>query len=139
VEAPAEVLDEGMGSGDHPGGSVPLQPSHGSKPGLEAPVVGLQRVVRVDLRVMEGRRQDLVEDAGIEAVSVGSDLQLAKLGIAIGSESEGGVRSHARKGLAEGIEPEAIRHVALLAISTGGYPAAMAAFSWINEVLDREG
>src|SRR6266508_4409181 len=29
VEAPAEVLDEGMGSDDHPGGSVPLQPSHG--------------------------------------------------------------------------------------------------------------
>jgi alkylhydroperoxidase/carboxymuconolactone decarboxylase family protein YurZ len=34
------------------------------------------------------------------------------------------------------MEREAIRHVALLAISTGGYPAAMAAFGWINEVLD---
>jgi alkylhydroperoxidase/carboxymuconolactone decarboxylase family protein YurZ len=67
------------------------------------------------------------------------ERRLAKLGIAIGRESEGGVRSHARKALAEGIEPEAIRHVALLAISTGGYPAAMAALSWINEVLDREG
>jgi alkylhydroperoxidase/carboxymuconolactone decarboxylase family protein YurZ len=66
------------------------------------------------------------------------ERRLAKLGIAIGRESEGGVRSHARKALAEGIEPEAIRHVALLAISTGGYPAAMAALSWINEVLDRE-
>jgi alkylhydroperoxidase/carboxymuconolactone decarboxylase family protein YurZ len=67
------------------------------------------------------------------------ERRLAKLGIAIGRESEGGVRSHARKALAEGIEREAIRHVALLAISTGGYPAAMAAFGWINEVLDREG
>ena len=57
----------------------------------------------------------------------------------IGTESEGGVRSHARKALAEGIEREAIRHVALLAISTGGYPTAMAAYGWINEVLDREG
>jgi alkylhydroperoxidase/carboxymuconolactone decarboxylase family protein YurZ len=67
------------------------------------------------------------------------ERRLAKLGIAIGRESEGGVRSHARKALAEGIEREAIRQVALLAISTGGYPAAMAAFGWNNEVLDREG
>ena len=66
------------------------------------------------------------------------ERRLAKLGIAIGSESEG-VRSHARKALAEGIEREAIRHVALLGITTGGYPAAMAAMGWINEVLDREG
>jgi hypothetical protein len=28
--------------------------------------------------------------------------------------------------------------VALLAISTWGYQAAMAAFGWINEFLDRE-
>ena len=67
------------------------------------------------------------------------ERRLAKLGIAIGRESEGGVRSHARKALAEGIEREAIRQVALLAISTGGYPAAMAAFGWINEVLDQQG
>ena len=66
------------------------------------------------------------------------ERRLAKLGIAIGRESEGGVRSHARKALAEGIEREAIRQVALLAIS-GGYPAAMAAYGWINEVLDRHG
>lgn len=67
------------------------------------------------------------------------ERRLAKLGVAIGRESEGAVRSHSRKALAEGIEPEAIRHVALLAISTAGYPAAMAAYGWINEVLDREG
>ena len=66
------------------------------------------------------------------------ERRLAKLGIAIGRESEDGVRSHG-KALAEGIERDAIRQVALLAISTAGYPAAMAAYGWINEVLDREG
>jgi 4-carboxymuconolactone decarboxylase len=66
------------------------------------------------------------------------ERRLAKLGIAAGRESEGGVRSHARKALAEGIEPEAIRQVAVLAISTAGYPAAMAAYGWINEVLRAE-
>jgi alkylhydroperoxidase/carboxymuconolactone decarboxylase family protein YurZ len=48
------------------------------------------------------------------------------------------VRSHARKALAEGIEPEAIRQVAALAITTGGFPAALAAYQWINEVLDQD-
>jgi hypothetical protein len=38
------------------------------------------------------------------------ERRLAKLGIAIGRESEGGVRSHARKALAEGIE-RAARHL----------------------------
>ncbi|MBI3648478.1 MAG: carboxymuconolactone decarboxylase family protein [Actinobacteria bacterium] len=66
------------------------------------------------------------------------ERRVAKLGIAIGSESSGAVRSHARKALADGIEPEAIRQVAVLAISTAGYPTAMAAYGWINEVLDRE-
>lgn len=67
------------------------------------------------------------------------ERRLTKLGVAIGRESEGAVRSHARKALAEGIEPEAIRQAAVLAISTAGYPAAMAAYGWINEVLDLEG
>lgn len=67
------------------------------------------------------------------------ERRLAKLGIAIGRESEGGVRSHARKALSEGIESDAIRQVAVLAISTAGYPAAMASYGWINEVLTAEG
>ena len=66
------------------------------------------------------------------------EQHLANLGIAIGCLSEGGVRSHARKALGSGIEPGGIRHVAVLAISTAGYPAASAALKWINEVLDRE-
>jgi alkylhydroperoxidase/carboxymuconolactone decarboxylase family protein YurZ len=66
------------------------------------------------------------------------ERRLAKLGIAIGEQSQGGVRSHARKALAEGIEPEAIRQVAALAITTGGFPAALAAYQWINEVLDQD-
>ena len=66
------------------------------------------------------------------------ELHLANLGIAVGCSSEGGVRSHTRKALGSGIEPGRIRHVAVLAISTAGYPAASAAYKWINEVLDRE-
>jgi alkylhydroperoxidase/carboxymuconolactone decarboxylase family protein YurZ len=67
------------------------------------------------------------------------ERRLAKLGVAIGAESEGAVRSHTRKALADGIEPEAIRHACVLAITTAGYPAAIAAYGWINEVLEPSG
>jgi hypothetical protein len=59
---------------DHSGGTVSLQTSHRSKPSLETSVVGLQPVVRMDLRVMEGRRDKLIEDAGVDPVPVGGDL-----------------------------------------------------------------
>lgn len=67
-----------------------------------------------------------------------SERRLAKLGIAVGGGSQGAVRSHARKALAQGISPEAIRQVAVLAISTAGFPVAIAAYGWINEVLDAQ-
>jgi 4-carboxymuconolactone decarboxylase len=66
------------------------------------------------------------------------ERRLVKLAIAAGSVAEGAVRSHARKALDEGIEPDALRHVAVLTVSTAGYPAAIAAYGWINEVIDAE-
>ena len=37
-------------------------------------MVGLDGVVRMDLRVMEGRRQQLVEDSRVDPIPVGGDL-----------------------------------------------------------------
>ena len=74
VETPAEVLDEGVPGDDHPRGSVTLQPSHRSKAGLETPVAGLERIVRMGLRAVEGRREQLFEDARVDPVPVGGDL-----------------------------------------------------------------
>jgi hypothetical protein len=74
VEAPAEVLDEGVTSDDDPGGAISLQPAHRAKSGFEASVVGLYGVVGMSLRTMQGRGEDLVEDPGVEAVTVGGDL-----------------------------------------------------------------
>ena len=74
VEASSEVLDERMAGHDDPGGTISFQPSHRSKPGLQAPVVGLERVVGVGLRVMEGRREQLIEDPSVDPVPVGGDL-----------------------------------------------------------------
>ena len=64
--------------------------------------------------------------------------RLIKLGIAIGVNSEGGVRSHARRALEEGVSPDEIRHAALLALTTAGFPNMIAAVKWVDEVLKKE-
>ena len=62
--------------------------------------------------------------------------RILKLALAIGARSEGAVHSHCRQALDEGVPADALRHVAVLAITTLGFPAAMAALSWIGDVVD---
>jgi alkylhydroperoxidase/carboxymuconolactone decarboxylase family protein YurZ len=61
--------------------------------------------------------------------------RLIKLGIAIGISSEGGVRSHARRALEEGISAEEVRHAVMLAFTTAGFPIMIAAMKWVEEVI----
>lgn len=62
--------------------------------------------------------------------------RLVKLALAVGSQSEGAVHSHVRRGLDEGIDPETLKHAAVLAIPTVGFPKAMAAMTWVEDVTD---
>lgn len=64
------------------------------------------------------------------------EQRLVKLGIAVGLTSEGGVRSHVRRGLSEGLPPADLAHAILLAVPTAGFPATIAAYQWALEVLD---
>jgi 4-carboxymuconolactone decarboxylase len=52
--------------------------------------------------------------------------------------SEGGVHSHTRRALAAGATPEEIYHALVVLISTTGFPAVAAAFSWVDDVLEEE-
>ncbi len=61
--------------------------------------------------------------------------QLIKLGMAVASGQEGAVHSHARRALDAGAKPEEIRQVALLGLTTVGFPRMMAGMSWIEDVL----
>ena len=74
------------------------------------------------------------EAGGLDARS----QRLVKLGIAIGALAEGAVRSNVRKARAVDVSDEDIRQTALLAISTAGFPTAIAAMAWIEEVLAAE-
>ena len=62
-------------------------------------------------------------------------LRLVKLGIAVGALAEGSVRSNTRRALAAGASADDVRQVALCAITTRGFPAAIAALGWVDEVI----
>jgi alkylhydroperoxidase/carboxymuconolactone decarboxylase family protein YurZ len=60
--------------------------------------------------------------------------RLVKLALSIGAQSEGAVHSHARRALAEGLSADEIKHVALLAIPTLGFPQAVKTLTWIDDI-----
>ena len=62
-------------------------------------------------------------------------VQLIKLGMAVASAQEGAVHSHARRALEAGAKREEVRQVALLALTTVGFPRMMAGLTWIDDVL----
>lgn len=64
--------------------------------------------------------------------------RLLKLALAIGSVSDGAVRSNARKAQQRGVNADELRAVALLAITTCGFPTCIAGLEWIDEVLSQE-
>lgn len=66
----------------------------------------------------------------------GKTLRLVKLALAIGAGSEGAVHSHARRALQEGASKEEIKQVALHAVPTLGFPRAVAALTWVEDVTD---
>lgn len=66
------------------------------------------------------------------------EQRLVKLGIAIGLSSEGGVRSHVRRGLDDGLTRGELLHAIVVAVPTAGFPATAAAYRWARQVLDRE-
>jgi 4-carboxymuconolactone decarboxylase len=64
--------------------------------------------------------------------------RLIKLGIAMGMNTEGGVRSHARRALEEGIAKDELRHAVMLAFTTAGFPTMAAAMKWVDEVINNQ-
>jgi alkylhydroperoxidase/carboxymuconolactone decarboxylase family protein YurZ len=75
---------------------------------------------------------DMASDAG----PIDKKAQhLIQLGTAIGLCSKGAVRSHARRALEAGATHEEILQVVLLSMTLVGFPAMIAAYGWVAEVL----
>jgi len=67
------------------------------------------------------------------------EVTLVKLALSSGSRLEGAAHAHTRRGLAIGIEPDALRQVAILSSPTLGFPPMMAAYSWVDETIRKRG
>lgn len=104
----------------------------------DSPEDYLPRIYR-DLRADQpevAAAYDALGDAAAKAGPLSErEQRLVKLGIAIGLSSEGGVRSHVRRGLAEGIAEADLLHAIVLAVPTAGFPATAAAYQWARGVL----
>ncbi|MFO0799698.1 MAG: carboxymuconolactone decarboxylase family protein [Gemmataceae bacterium] len=61
--------------------------------------------------------------------------RLVKLAVAVSGRSEGAVHSAARKAVAAGASAAEIEQVIALAATTVGFPRAVAAYTWVREVL----
>jgi alkylhydroperoxidase/carboxymuconolactone decarboxylase family protein YurZ len=59
--------------------------------------------------------------------------RLVKLALAIGAGLEGATHSAVRNAHAAGVTKNELNHVALLAITTLGFPSATRAMTWIND------
>jgi alkylhydroperoxidase/carboxymuconolactone decarboxylase family protein YurZ len=81
----------------------------------------------------------LGEAAAVAGPLDAKTIRLVKLAIAIGAGRQGAVHSHARRGLKAGLSAAELRQVALLAITTIGWPAAVAALSWVEDVAGAPG
>lgn len=66
------------------------------------------------------------------------EIAIVKLGISIGARMEGATHAHTRKALAAGVEPDALRHVAVLSVPTLGFPTMMMVRGWVEETLRPE-
>ncbi len=60
---------------------------------------------------------------------------LIKLGMAVGAGTEGGAHSQIRKAIDAGATPEELRHTALQALTTLGFPTMMKGLSWVDDVI----
>jgi AhpD family alkylhydroperoxidase len=63
--------------------------------------------------------------------------ELVKLSMAMGAGLEGAVHSHTRRALEAGAKPDELRHVVLLGVTTLGFPATMAALTWVEDELGK--
>jgi AhpD family alkylhydroperoxidase len=77
----------------------------------------------------------LAREEGPLDAKTGNLIQLAAC---VAQRSEGGVHSHARRALKAGASKDEIYHTLALLISTVGFPTIAAAFSWVNDVLEKK-
>jgi len=80
---------------------------------------------------------ELVGQAGTQGPLDEKLCRLIKLAVSIGALREGALRANVRKALALGITKDEINQVIALATGTIGFPGAVAVFTWINDIYQK--
>lgn len=82
------------------------------------------------------------EGVGVLAKEAGpidaKTAHLIQLAACVGMKSEGGVHSHARRAIMAGASAGELYQTVVLLINTVGFPTAAAAFSWINDIVNKK-
>ncbi len=93
------------------------------------------------MKTKHPRLVEAYEELGEQAKNAGpldaKTAALVKLAMGIGAGLEGSTHSSARKALAAGCTPDEVRHAAILAVTTLGFPAMMRARAWVEDVLEK--
>jgi alkylhydroperoxidase/carboxymuconolactone decarboxylase family protein YurZ len=82
---------------------------------------------------------------GVTAASRGNGVidertcHLIQLAAAAAVRSEGAVHSHVRRALEAGVAPREIEQAILLATTSIGFPAVVAALSWAGDIIGKPG
>jgi 4-carboxymuconolactone decarboxylase len=77
----------------------------------------------------------LAKEAGPLDAKTGNLIQLAAC---VAQRSEGGVHSHARRAVQAGASKDEVYHAIALLINTVGFPTIAAAFSWVNDIVEKK-
>lgn len=81
---------------------------------------------------------DLLGDAAQDGPLDDRTARLVKLGVAIGAMREGAVHSSARKARALGVTNEELNQVVAVASSIIGMPSAVAVWTWLRDLSEKE-
>ena len=104
----------------------------------EVPVPGLAGRVAQEQPDLWAAFQQLGEASSGAGPLNERERRLVHLAFAIAADSQGATHSHTRRAIAEGLEATELDHVALLAITTLGWPHAIRGLSWIRDITRAE-
>jgi 4-carboxymuconolactone decarboxylase len=60
---------------------------------------------------------------------------LVQMGVSIGMNSKGGVRSHCRRALDAGATEDEVIQAVLMSLTIVGFPVMISAYGWVQDVL----
>jgi len=85
-----------------------------------------------------GDAWEAIHEAGAVGPLDEKTQRLVKLAVAIGALREGAVHASARKAVALGITEAEMMQVVALSAGTLGMPSTVAAFTWVQDVTEKE-